>query len=51
MQAMADGQAQDLASIRAIVAHSFETVEYTPRDTALWNQQYARHRAMMETRT
>jgi rhamnulokinase len=51
VQAKADDQTQDVASIRAIVARSFDTVEYKPRDTALWNQQYARHRAMMETRT
>ncbi len=51
VQAMADGQTQDLASIRAIVARSFDTVEYMPHDTALWNPQYARHAAMMESQT
>ncbi len=50
VQAMADRRAGDLASIRAIVARSFELVEYTPKENARWNAEYLRHRALWEKR-
>jgi rhamnulokinase len=50
VQAMADGRAMNLTSIRSIVADSFETIEYTPRDAARWNKEYARCRGTKEQR-
>lgn len=44
VQAMADGQVNDLVSIRAIVARSFEMIEYRPTDSDRWDAEYSRYR-------
>ena len=51
VQAMAAGQAPDLAFIRAIVARSFNTVEYKPQAAAQWNHEFARRRSLRAART
>lgn len=42
IQAMALGEIESLATLRAVVRASFETVEYQPRDTAAWDDAYGR---------
>jgi rhamnulokinase len=46
----ADGRTSDLASIRGIVAGSFETTEYAPKDAARWAREYTRFLATKEPR-
>ena len=48
VQAMTDGQVNDLASIRAIVARSFETIEYKPSSSSRWDAEYSRFRERRE---
>jgi rhamnulokinase len=47
VQAMATGQIRSLADARKIVANSFDVKKYEPRDTAKWDQAYARFREVI----
>jgi rhamnulokinase len=47
VQAMATGQIKSLADARKVVANSFDVKKYEPRDTAKWDQAYARFREVM----
>lgn len=40
LQALAKGSIGDIEQLRGIVAASFESEEYMPQDTALWNEAY-----------
>ncbi len=42
VQAMALGDIDSLASLRAVVRASFETIEYLPQNTASWDDAYGR---------
>lgn len=42
IQAMALGEIDSLASLRAVVRASFETTTFLPEDTAAWDDAYAR---------
>lgn len=50
VQAMTGGHVANLASIRAVVADSFQTEEYTPADAARWSEQCARTRVSVPPR-
>lgn len=43
LQALAKGSIGDIEQLRGIVAASFESEEYMPQDTALWNEAYQRY--------
>jgi rhamnulokinase len=45
--AMATGDVNSLADLRRIVRQSFETKHYDPRDTAKWDDAYARYRKLL----
>ena len=42
MQAVASGDVADISEARAVVRESFEVTEYQPRETAKWDDAYAR---------
>jgi rhamnulokinase len=42
------GELANLAQAREVLARSADTVAYTPQDTRLWSEQYARYRAFLE---
>src|SRR5690349_9116220 len=46
VQAMATGDVKSIADLRAIVRNSFDVKRYEPRDTAAWDEAYARYRSM-----
>jgi rhamnulokinase len=46
VQAMASGDVKSPADARAIVRDSFEVKRYEPRDTAAWDEAYARYQAL-----
>jgi rhamnulokinase len=48
VQAMAVGQVESLAEIRAIVRNSFPVERYEPRDSAQWQKAYERFRTVVE---
>jgi len=43
VQMMALGEISSLGEAREIIANSFETVEYTPQNTALWDDAFGRY--------
>jgi rhamnulokinase len=49
VQAMATGDVKSLADARAIVRESFNVKRFEPRDTAKWDQAYARYRDLKVT--
>jgi rhamnulokinase len=52
VQAWADDASEcitDLASLRSVIARSFDVVEYTPRQTAQWEAALRRHRELWES--
>ena len=48
MQAIATGQVGSLAAAREIVGKSFETKEYLPMDTEVWQKQYQKVKHIFE---
>ncbi len=48
VQAIATGVVENLAEARQIVRNSFELEDFTPADTAIWDEAYARFRGIVE---
>lgn len=46
VQAMASGEVDSVADARQIVKNSFELHEYTPQNTAAWDEAYARFNSL-----
>ena len=44
VQFMAQGCMQSLAEVRKVIANSFETAEYPPKEEAAWNKAYEKYR-------
>ncbi len=51
MQAVAAGDVQTIAEAREVVRNSFPVEEYTPRDTAAWDEGYARFVRLLDRKT
>jgi rhamnulokinase/L-fuculokinase len=43
LQALADGRVEGLAGIKHLVARSFASTTYEPRDTAVWEENFERY--------
>jgi hypothetical protein len=41
---MASGDVKTLADVRTVVRESFDVKRYEPRDTAKWDEAYAKYR-------
>ena len=48
VQMMALGEISSLGEAREIIANSFETVEYTPQNTALWDEAFERYLKLID---
>jgi len=48
VQLMAQGDIANLAEAREVIANSFETIEYLPKEEAAWSEAYRRYRTIIE---